>query len=151
MLDCFFNWHQIYIEQFPSYAGNKAVVVEIQNNQTDSAVFAASEIERLGLGGSLKYWTCKDEESEKFAENFKNGECSFVLIDGVHTYDRTMANLRTYYPLVHYNSAIAGHGIRIPEVMRAVEEFAAEKRVPWRIINECWMINHCHRPDQILG
>lgn len=148
-LGCWFNWQQIYEEQFPSYAGNHATVVEITNGQTESSVFAVEEIHRLGLEGSIRFFAIPDAESEERAKQFKPGEISFCFIDGVHSYTRTMANLKAYYPLVHFNSAIAGHGIRVPEVRRAVEEFAAEKKVKWRMINECFQINHCHTPNQI--
>lgn len=151
-LPCWFNWQQIYEEQFPSYAGNPATVVEITNGQTESSVFAVEEIHRLGLEGRIQFFACTDEESESFAANFKDGGCSFVFIDGVHNHERTLANLRTWGPKVHYNSAMAGHGIRIPEVRRAVEDFCKESPVPlpWRLINECWQINHMHRPGQTV-
>lgn len=90
-----------------------------------------------------------DEEAEAFAAQFKDGGLAFVFIDGVHTYERTMACLKAFYEKVHFNSAMAGHGIRIPEVRRAVEEFFAEKKIPWRMTGECWHVNHCHKPGQM--
>lgn len=149
MLPCTFDWHHLYHEQFPSYAGNPAVVVEVQHSQHDSKLYAAALVNALDLKDSIKYWSCMDEESEVFADNFKPGGCSFVFIDGVHDYERTMTHLRTWYEKVHFNSAMAGHGIRIPEVRRAVEEFFAEKKIPWRMTGECFMANHCHREGQI--
>lgn len=149
MLPCRFDWHHLYHEQFPSYAGNPAVVVEVQHSQHDSALYAAALVNALDLKGSIKYWTCMDEEAETFAAQFKDGGLAFVFIDGVHTYERTMACLKAFYPKTHYNSAIAGHGSHEPEVMRAVRDFFAEKDLPIRISGSCWICNHAHKPKEL--
>ncbi len=148
-LNCFFNWGEIYREQLHSFDGAKATVVEIVGNQRESIDYCATEIANRGLNGSVRFFPIPCADSERGLAQFKPGEVSFAFIDGNHTYAATMKNLRACYPLVHYNSAMAGHGIRIPEVERAVKEFCAEKKVNWRIINECFQINHCHTPGQI--
>jgi len=150
-LKCFFNWRELYQEQLHSFDGAKAVIIEVVGNQTESVDFCAEEIAKRGLNASVRYFPIPDADIERVAaEQFKPGECSFAFIDGPHTYERTIAAMRALYPLVHYNSAMAGHGIRMPEVRRAVTDFCFEKKVNWRIINECWQINHCHTPGQVV-
>lgn len=148
-LPCLFNWQAIIDEQLHSFDGNRATVIEIRNNQTDSGDYIRAEIARRGIGGNTRFFSVIDEDSEDYAVQLKDGEVSFCFIDGLHSYTRTKAHLEAWYPKVHFNSAIAGHGIRMPAVRKAVEEFAAEKKVKWRIINECFQINHCHTPGQI--
>jgi len=151
-LECLFNWHDLYKEQIHSFDGNPAVIVEVVGNQKASLDFCAEEIARRGLNSSVRFFPIPDSDSERAAEQFKDGEVSFCFIDGVHSYDRALANLRAWGAKVHFNSAMAGHGIRMPEVRRAVEDFCKESPVPlpWRIINECWQINHMHRPGQVV-
>lgn len=151
-MKCQFDWRHIIEEQLYSFAGNKATVVEIVGNQIESVEFCAEEIARRGLNESVRYFPILDADSERAAEQFADGEVSFCFIDCPHDHARTLANLRAWGRKVHYNSAMAGHGIRKPEVRRAVEDFCKESPVPlpYRIVNECWMINHMHRPGQTV-
>jgi len=148
-LPCHFDWRHLYEEQLTSFDGNRATVIEIVGSQKDSIDFCAEEIARRGLNSSVRFFPIPDSDSERAAEQFKDGEVSFCFIDGVHSYDRALANLRAWGAKVHFNSAMAGHGIRIPEVRRAVTDYSFEKKIPFRLINECFMFNHMHRPGQM--
>jgi hypothetical protein len=151
-LPCLFNWREIYCEQLHSFDGARATIIEVVGNQRESLDFCAEEIAKRGLNASVRYFPIPDADSERAAKQFKDGEVSFCFIDGPHTYHDTLKNLRAWGPKVHFNSAMAGHGIRNSEVRRAVEDFCKESPVPlpWRIINECFQINHMHRPGQVV-
>lgn len=98
--------------------------------------------------GVMDYITPMRMTSVEAASKFKDGEISFCFLDGDHSYEGVMADLRAFYPKIHYNSCFAGHDIERKEVRRAVTEFFAEQGVPWRQYGECWIVNHAHRKGQ---
>lgn len=103
-------------------------------------------MENVNRCGVVDYVTPLRMTSVEAAKHFKDGEVSFCFIDGDHSYDGVMADLRAWYPKVHYNSCMAGHDLGRPDVRRAVTEFCAEKNIAFREWQDCWIINHCHRP-----
>lgn len=149
-LPCQFNWHEIIAEQLYSFDRHPAKVIEVRHNQNASTMHWQLEIEKRDLSECTKFWSFDSKDSIEAARNFPDGSGSFVFLDCEHTYQATLDNLNAWYRVVHFNSAMAGHGIRIPEVRKAIEDFCKEKRCRWRIINECWQINHCHTPGQIV-
>lgn len=149
MTPCFFDWHLLIDEQLHSFDGNRATVVEVKANQAESSAYWSSEIIRRGLLGSVRFFSVTCAEAVEWAKQLQPGEVSLCFIDGRHTYEDTLKNLRAYYPLVHFNSMIAGHGSRVPEVMRAVREFSIEVDKPFRVFGNCYAINHCHKPKEL--
>jgi len=53
----------------------------------------------------------------------------FVYIDGNHYYDFVKKDLEAYYPKVRVGGMICGHDFNIPDVAKAVTEFATIKKV----------------------
>lgn len=149
MASCFFDWHLLIDEQLTSFDENRATVVEIKHNQAESSSYWSSEIIRRGLLGSVRFFSVTCAEAVEWAKQLQPGEVSLCFIDGKHTYEDTMKNLRAFYEKTHFNSMIAGHGARNPDVMRAVREFFAEKDLPVRVFGNCWACNHCHKPKEL--
>ena len=143
-----FDWINLYDQQFTSFGGNKAVVVEI-SDRPEPRRYAAEEIFRRGLEKSIQFTSFYSDHSIDAAKEFKDGECSFVFIDCPHDYETTLSNIRAWYRTVHYNSVLAGHGSQIPEVMRAAQDFCTEKDIPLRTHGSYWFISHCHKPKEL--
>lgn len=68
-------------------------------------------------------------ESVEGASHFKDGECSFVYVDGGHSYKQVKADLQAWYPKVKFGGIIAGHDYPADGVKRAVNEFFGEKSI----------------------
>lgn len=115
-------------------------------DELTSAVYAGNQVDALGLTSSIRVTMCVDNED---ADRFADGGVSYAFVHNKGSYDATMASLCAYYPKVHYNSLMAGSGLDVPEVKRAVDDFCKDKGVPWR--EWCpgvWAIHHCHREGQ---
>jgi predicted O-methyltransferase YrrM len=83
------------------------------------------------------------------AANFADGSVDFILIDGDHTYEGVLADLRAWYPKVKSGGVIAGDDWRWKSVRKAVEEFFWEGEIEPKpaIITEfgpehdkCWRV-----------
>lgn len=66
--------------------------------------------------------------STEAVDNF-SGEFDFVYVDGDHSYEAVLQDLRKYYGLVVQGGVIAGHDIDQPEVLRAFFEFISENNI----------------------
>jgi hypothetical protein len=145
------NWQHLIDWQITSFGGNPAVMVEVVGEDPSveamtSATYAIGRVEELGLVGSIKVFLCTSNDD---TGRFKPGAVSYAFIHNRGSYDATMESLRAFYPLVHFNSLMAGSGIDDPEVKRALDDFCEEKGVPWKVFSPgVWSINHCHRLGQ---
>jgi predicted O-methyltransferase YrrM len=65
--------------------------------------------------------------SDLAVDDFKDNSLDFVFVDGLHTYEQTLADCRNYLPKVKPGGLICGHdyGV-ISDVTRAIDEFSAE-------------------------
>ena len=69
----------------------------------------------------------------------------FAFIDGDHTHEGVRADIAAWWPLVNSGGLLAGHDIDHPRdkrgiwgVRRAVEEHAAECKIPFQVSGSCW-------------
>ena len=92
------------------------------------------------------------ETSMGAVNRFDDDSLDFVFVDGNHSYDFVLEDIREWYRKVKPGGIIAGHDYKIdPEndygVIEAVNVFVAEKNIaPWFILHaggslvDCWMI-----------
>lgn len=69
-------------------------------------------------------------EAAKWGDGVK---VDFLFIDGDHSYEAVLADLRSWWPKVRPGGLIAGHDTTGPHseaVMKALEVFGAERRIP---------------------
>ena len=104
-------------------------------------------IRNMNRCGVMDYIVPLRMKSVDAAATFKDGELAFCYIDAGHSYDDVLADLRAYYPKVHYNSVIAGHDIHRSSVRSAVEGFCNEVGKKFRVYQESWIIDHAHIRD----
>lgn len=71
--------------------------------------------------------------SREASEQLADGSLDFVFIDGDHTYVSASQDIALWYPKVRSGGMISGHdyrwigeGVKMPEVKRAVDEFAGD-------------------------
>ena len=66
----------------------------------------------------------------------------FVYIDANHNYEFVKKDIENYYPLIKEGGVLAGHDIEPmwPGVLFAFTDFIREKNLPYRIIEEDWII-----------
>lgn len=74
-----------------------------------------------------------------------DGSQDVVFIDGDHTYEGVVADIKAWAPKVKKNGVLAGHDFDRPEVRRAVLQFFAESDV--RVEGRCWITS----PDRRLS
>jgi hypothetical protein len=77
------------------------------------------------------------EYSDKVIFPFKLDYC---YIDGDHSYEWVKKDLNNYFPYVKKSGILAGHDISIPDVLRAVQEFAKENNLYWFVCGDDWII-----------
>ena len=70
-------------------------------------------------------------EASEIIEN----DLDFVYIDGSHTYENKMLDLRTWYPKVRAGGVIGGDDYVIPSVIKAVNDFEEEMGIKFEIAN----------------
>lgn len=65
----------------------------------------------------------------EIAKNYiKNNFIDFLYIDGDHSYDAVLNDLKNYYPKVKNGGLIAGDDIRLVEVRKALEDFQIDEQ-----------------------
>jgi len=57
------------------------------------------------------------------------GKFHFIYVDGDHSYDAVLNDLKNYYRLVEKGCVIAGHDIDQNEVLRAFFDFVKENNI----------------------
>lgn len=58
------------------------------------------------------------------------GRIDFVYLDGNHAYSFVHSEIETFWPLLASGGILAGHDWEVPDVCRAVKEFAVSQRLP---------------------
>jgi hypothetical protein len=64
----------------------------------------------------------------------------FVYIDGNHSYDYVLADLRNYYPLIHEKGIIAGHDVFWSSVHKALDDFCRDNKIRPFVLPPDWTI-----------
>lgn len=79
------------------------------------------------------------DTSSNFAKRIEDGALDFVFIDGDHSYESTLEDIRNYWPKVKKGGVFAGHDINLTSVDAAVKEFF--KETPVKIVeNNAWFL-----------
>jgi GR25 family glycosyltransferase involved in LPS biosynthesis/cephalosporin hydroxylase len=118
-------------------------------NEPDMAAMIAAHdgdlypafLRNMSRCGVLDYVTPIRKTSVEAAQDFKDGSIDFLFLDAAHDYESVLADLKAWYPKMHYHRCIAGHDIDRPGVRQAVEEMFPGK---WRRYGQSWLLNHCH-------
>lgn len=105
---------------------------------------------RLGVGDILRV---RREPSVVAAGAFAPGSCDVVMIDASHDYESVRADLRAWWPRVRAGGVLMGHdygaACLCPEVVRAVDEFAAEVGLAVEAEADLWFLRkECERHEQ---
>jgi len=73
------------------------------------------------------------------AQAFADNSCDFVFVDGDHSYEGCLADIRAWRPKLKTAGVMAGHDVDREGVRRAVEK---EFRGKWRQWERCWIVDH---------
>lgn len=77
--------------------------------------------------------------SSDFVSNIQDNELDFIFIDGDHSYEATLADIKNYWPKVKTGGIFAGHDIYLPSVRRAIQEFFKDKSISF-VENTAWFL-----------
>ena len=88
----------------------------------------AVAVQRLShFGRRVKLYRADSREAAKSC--CPQSPMQFIYIDGAHDYDSVIADLRAWWPRLARPGVLAGHDIDLPDVRRAVKEFAEAQRL----------------------
>lgn len=124
-------------------------IADSYNPKDDSNQYVGDSLfqktkEKLSEYESTIEWLRMDS---KFAhEHIEDGELDFVFIDGAHTYDGVMNDLKNYYPKVKSGGIICGDDFsnkyKSFQVVEAVNDFFSELGY-----KELDVYKHPHKPE----
>lgn len=77
--------------------------------------------------------------TSKEASNILN-DLDFVYIDGNHDYKYVKEDLNLWWPKVRQGGVLAGHDVKLDDVVKAVIEFCAKENVIFKVWGEDWII-----------
>jgi predicted O-methyltransferase YrrM len=79
--------------------------------------------------------------SSQFVNNIENNELDFIFIDGDHSYEATLEDIKNYWPKVKTGGVFAGHDIYLPSVAQALKEFFKDKFSDISVVeNSAWYV-----------
>lgn len=78
--------------------------------------------------------------SDEALESLKTQQFDFVYIDGDHSYEQVLKDLRNYFPLVRSGGLLAGDDYHYDSVRKAVDEFVAAHGLTCETRDEQFMI-----------
>jgi predicted O-methyltransferase YrrM len=78
------------------------------------------------------------ESSDEFASH--SPQLDFVFIDGDHSYDGVMRDIKNYYPLVRSGGIVSGHDFKLRDVGQALSDFFRDKEEVIPAENNCWYV-----------
>ena len=81
-------------------------------------------IENVGHFSNLKIMRMDSVEASK---HFAPGSVDAVFIDGEHTYESVLSDLKAWYPIK--NKLICGHDIYMESVVKAIKDFGIRYKV----------------------
>lgn len=76
------------------------------------------------------------QESSLAAQHFQDESCAFIFVDGGHSYEQVIKDLKAWYPKLKEGGIIAGHDYDSPGVIKAVKEFFDNKAINTSL--RCW-------------
>jgi len=79
-------------------------------------------------------------ESPRCAEMYKDKSIDFVFIDGDHSYDAVIKDIKAWLPKIKTGGILSGHDYEIPSVKKACHDVLGERNLedPWK--EGCWML-----------
>lgn len=75
------------------------------------------------------------EAREEIPENV-----DFVYVDGNHSYNYVLADMRNYYSLIHEKGIIAGHDVHWSSVRKALDDFCRENTIRPFVLPPDWIV-----------
>jgi hypothetical protein len=88
-----------------------------------------------------EYLTLHRGDSSAIAENFANGSCDVIFLDGNHSKPKIRQDICAWWPKVRAGGLLAGHDISWSWVFEAVGEELYRKNKPGfgKMIGNCWI------------
>lgn len=96
----------------------------------------AAHIKMMPYTGRYQFIEMFSNEASKYVPN----QLDFVYIDGNHSYDFVMNDITTWYEKIRTDGVIGGHDYNLPEVKRAVDDFAKTHNKTIQTGNIDWWI-----------
>jgi len=125
------NISKIYlIDPYESYKGY---------GRTKSQVSISEKIAKKNLSKYKNKIIWIKNYSDNAVKKIK-GKVDFVYVDGNHSYDYVLNDLRNYWPLVKKGGLLAGHDINFDEVSRAICNFIKERDIYFTADKKDWWI-----------
>jgi len=124
------NISKIYlIDPYTSYEG-------YNKSYASSEKIAKKELHKWNKKGKIVWLR---DYSDNAVKKIK-GKVDFVYVDGNHSYDYVLNDLRNYWPLVKKSGLLAGHDINFDEVSRAICDFIKERDIYFTADKKDWWI-----------
>lgn len=74
-------------------------------------------------------WELFVQSSDIFSLSLGDTEYDFLYVDGDHSYEGVLRDLRNYYSHVRSGGIFAGHDYNLATIRRALEEFRSENKI----------------------
>lgn len=126
-------------EQPASYAATRDVHASLSRASAEANM--AMALRRLRHFGERA--TVYREKSPDAAARFDDASLDLVFVDGDHSYEATLADLRGWWPKIRPGGWLGGHDLKNPDprfafgVDKAVEEFAGETGIQYAPDDGC--------------
>jgi predicted O-methyltransferase YrrM len=76
------------------------------------------------------------------SNNFKNESVDFVFVDGDHSYQAVLMDLKLWWPKLKNGGIMAGHDFWASQIRKAVEDFCLERNLKFQNTStSCFLIN----------
>jgi len=83
---------------------------------------------------------CRSAEA---AQYFENGSLDFIFIDGSHTYEHVITDLKNWYPKLKPSGLLSGHDFGVPSVYQALKDFGYTLGLVYHPLeNSAWYAEH---------
>lgn len=131
------NIKKLYcVDPFIPYADDSENSLSKSSQERRSYIVQAEQtVQKLSSYSNVQFVRKSSAEACKEISNV-----DFVYVDGNHSYEHVLEDLKNYYPLVKEKGIIAGHDIGRSNVYRALYDFCKANSVVPFILRPDWVI-----------
>ena len=108
-----------------------------ERKRCGSVSFEGLAMAMIRAAGVHEYVIPCKRASVDFAKGFEDASLDFVFIDGDHSYDQVLADMRAWLPKVKDGGWLGGHDVGIPEVRQALADSGG---LPFVVDNTSWLV-----------
>lgn len=121
------------VDPWKATGGSRGVVSEVERAGGDLFPEWQRNMSRCGV---IDYVTPLQMPSVEAAGRFQDGTVDFVFVDGDHSYEGCLADIKAWLPKLKPGGVMAGHDKHLDGVPRAIRETFGTKYRTWE---NCWI------------